>query len=69
MYIIINHLSPSGHSGPAPRGGANKEKKERQLPKSIEEMPTYTESESRDFSDRNKYAGLLGSDGDDEPQD
>ena len=45
--------------------GARKEKRERPLPQSIDEMPKYKEAEDRDFADQNKYAGLLGSDGED----
>lgn len=32
-------------------------------------MPQYKETEGKDFSDQNKYAGLLGSDGEDGSND
>ncbi|ELT99249.1 hypothetical protein CAPTEDRAFT_221548 [Capitella teleta] len=38
---------------------APKEKKEKPLPQSIDEMPKYEAAKRKDFSDSNKFAGLL----------
>lgn len=65
--------SPSGAGRGAPRGAgrgaANRERKEKKLPQSIDEMPVYSEGKAKDFSDRNIFAGLLGSDGDEGADD
>ncbi|XP_067931566.1 eukaryotic translation initiation factor 4B-like isoform X2 [Watersipora subatra] len=56
---------PASRPGERPR----KEQRERPLPKSLDEMPQYKEREGQDFAVQNKYAGLLGSDGDDDAGD
>lgn len=43
-----------------------KERRERPVPQSIEEMPKYNESGGVDLSIQNKYAGLLDSDENDQ---
>lgn len=52
--------------GPSSSGRGGRGRKERPLPQSIDEMPVYEESKTKDFSDGNIYAGLVESDGADE---
>lgn len=42
-------------------GGGRHERKEKPLPKSIDEMPQYNEDRAVDISDGNKFAGLVES--------
>mgnify|MGYP001797189449 FL=1 len=51
MAILI---ADGGHGG-------RKERKERPLPQSFDEMPKYKEDTGVDISDSNKFAGLIDS--------
>ena len=51
---MANLISDGGHGG-------RKERRERPLPQSIDEMPKYKEDMGVDISDSNKFAGLIDS--------